>query len=60
MIFFKPNPTIQGYTMIFINEFNFGGNLPNSIVGPMSVKGAIATWTRCQKMLEKELKDKKQ
>jgi hypothetical protein len=39
--YFKPNPTIQGYTMIIISEFNFRGNIPNSLIGPVSLKGDI-------------------
>lgn len=58
MYYFKPNPTIQGYTVILISEFNFGGSFPNSLIGPASLKGAIHTWTKCQKMLDKELKEK--
>jgi hypothetical protein len=35
---FKPNPSIRGYTVIIDSEFNFGGNLPASIVAGASVK----------------------
>ena len=38
MYMFKPNPSIRGYTVIIDSEFNFGGNLPNSIVQGASVK----------------------
>jgi hypothetical protein len=47
IFFFKPNPTINGYTVIIISEFNFGGHIPNSLVGPASIKSAVGSWTKC-------------
>ena len=32
LVYLKPNPEIRGYTMIIHNEFQFGGNIPNSLV----------------------------
>ena len=46
MFYFKPNPMIQGYTLMIISEFNFGGSIPNSMVGPASLKASVQTWAK--------------
>lgn len=40
-VFVKPNPEIRGYTMIIDNEFNFGGNIPSSMVLSRQVQGSV-------------------
>ena len=32
MFHLKPNPEIHGYTAIVDSDFNFGGNVPRSVV----------------------------
>ena len=40
LVFLKPNPEIRGYTMITHNEFQFGGNIPSSLVVSKQLEGS--------------------
>jgi hypothetical protein len=44
MQYLKPNPEIRGYTVIAISEFNFGGNLPNSVIIANSIPKGVKNW----------------
>ena len=45
IIFFKPAPEINGYTVTTDSEFNFGGKCPNTIVISSHAARALADWT---------------
>lgn len=56
LVFLKPNPEIRGYTMIIHNEFQFGGNIPNSMVLSKQLEGSTKGLTTFQKLVEERVK----
>ena len=57
MIYLKPNPEIRGYTLITMNEYHFGGNLPNSIILSNAIPKGAKTWQKLQSIIQKNKRD---
>jgi len=46
MMFFKPNPEINGYTAILDTNFVYGGSVPMGIVGNKACPNFVKPWIK--------------